>query len=177
MDLRHEAVLMLENRGTVLHAARIVSRILRENNIRGAVIGGIAVFLHGYLRTTRDVNVFVPPPVERFAGAMTTAGATFDAACGEYFLNGVPVQIVSEDLAAPAPGEPIDVDGVTTVSLPDLISLKLHSGTSNVARAQDIAGVVGLIRRHDLSGPFVPKLHKSVRKGFRNLLKALDPPR
>ena len=48
---------MLEKRGAVMETARHVSRILDKAGIEGAVIGGIV--LHGHVRTTKDVDVFV----------------------------------------------------------------------------------------------------------------------
>jgi predicted nucleotidyltransferase len=50
---------MLEKRGAVLETARRVSHLLRDNKINGAIIGGVAVVLHGHVRTTKDVDVFI----------------------------------------------------------------------------------------------------------------------
>jgi hypothetical protein len=173
MDLRHEALLMLENRGTVLDTARKVSRLLKENHISGAIIGGIAVFLHGHVRTTKDVDVLVPQPLSEMGKVLQTAGATFDSDHREYLLDGVPVQLVSDDIAVPAPKESVEIDGVLTIGLADLINLKLHSGMKNVTRAQDIADVIGLIRQRQLTGAFAAKLEKSVRNDFEKLVKAV----
>ena len=167
---------MLENRGTVLETARKVSRILKGHNISGAVIGGIAVFLHGHIRTTRDVDVLVRQPLADMGKALEGAGATFDRERSEYLLDGVPVQLVSAEIAVPPPREPVEIDGVLTVSLVDLINLKLHSGMRNVARAQDLADVIGLIRQRGLTGSLAPKLDKSVRNEFKKLVKAVKGP-
>jgi len=43
MNLRNEAMLMLEKRGAVMETAVKVSRILKKHDIDGAVIGGVAV--------------------------------------------------------------------------------------------------------------------------------------
>lgn len=71
------------------------------------------------------------------------------------------------------PRKLIRVEDVTTVSLADLIQLKLHSGLSSPLRAQDIADVIGLIRRHKLRGDFAAKLDKSVGTEFRRLATAV----
>ena len=55
MDLRHEAMLMLDNRGAVLETARTISRIMREHGVPGAIIGGVAVVLHGHVRGLKPV--------------------------------------------------------------------------------------------------------------------------
>ena len=166
---------MLENRGTVLDTARKVSRLIKLHNINGAVIGGIAVFLHGHIRTTRDVDVLVNQPLVDFGKILSGAGASFDAASKEYTLDGVPVQLVSSDIAVPAPKESVELDGVLTIGLADLINLKLHSGIRNVARAQDLADVIGLIRQRGLTSAFAAKLDKRVRSEFKKLVKAVQP--
>ena len=164
---------MLEKRGTVLDTARTVSRLLRDHNVKGAVIGGIAVVLHGHVRTTKDVDVLVRQPTEDFSRVLTAAGASFDPARREFTLDGVPIHLVPESMAVPSPGEPIELDGVTTLTLPDLINLKLRSGIKNLARAQDIADVVGLIRHHRLTTAFASQIDKPLRAEFRKLVKAV----
>jgi hypothetical protein len=62
MALRDEALLMLDRRGAVLDIARQVSQLMRTAGIPGVVIGGVAVVLHGHVRTTRDIDIFLPPP-------------------------------------------------------------------------------------------------------------------
>ena len=56
-NLRDEALLLLDKRGTVLDIAREVSHLMHEVGIPGLVIGGIVVVLHGHVRTTRDVDI------------------------------------------------------------------------------------------------------------------------
>src|SRR5512146_1616649 len=110
MNLRREAILMLENSGAVLETARKVSRLLTEGGVPGAIIGGIAVFLHGYARTTRDVDVLAPGNLAAFGRLLEQAGAKFDRARKEYVLDGVPVHLVAREMAVPAPGEPVEID-------------------------------------------------------------------
>jgi hypothetical protein len=66
-----------------------------------------------------------------------------------------------------------EIEGITTVSLADLIEMKLRSGTENLLRAQDLADVIGLIRRHQLSGEFARHLSKELRPEFRKLARAI----
>jgi hypothetical protein len=68
----------------------------------------------------------------------------------------------------------MEIEQVLTVSLPDLINLKLRSGLKHVTRAQDLADVIGLIRAHHLRGDFAGKLEKSLRPEFRKLVKAVQ---
>jgi hypothetical protein len=85
---------MLDRRGAVLDIARQVSQLMRTAGIPGVVIGGVAVVLHGHVRTTRDIDIFLPPPLEPFAELLTAHGYTFDRARKEFVKQGVPVQLV-----------------------------------------------------------------------------------
>jgi hypothetical protein len=173
MDLRREALLMLENSGTVLDTARVVSRLLRQAKIKGAVIGGIAVVLHGHVRTTRDVDVLMWQPLEDFARVLGESGATHDREEREFLLEGVPVHLVPEEMGGGAVNTE-EIEGVLTIGLADLVEMKLRSGMKNLARAQDLADVVGLIRARKLGSAFAAKLDKNVRPEFRKLVKAVE---
>src|SRR3954468_16989039 len=141
MDLRNEAMLMLDKRGAVMETARTISRVLREHKIRGAVIGGVAVVLHGHVRTTKDVDVLIQQPLEPLREILTAEGFDLDSAKREFLLDAVPVHLVPQDMVTPSPTQFIEIEQITTLRLADLISIKLHSGTKNIARAQDLADV------------------------------------
>jgi hypothetical protein len=173
VHLRDEALLMLGGKGAILDVARRVSRVLESYNSQGAVIGGVAVVLHGHVRTTTDVDVFVPEPLQGFAEELRAAGFTFNPKHREFSHSGVPVHLVSPQQAPLAPTEIIDIDEVRTVSLADLINMKLHTGTRNVLRAQDLADVIGLIRHHQLGSEFARHIDKPLRNEFRKLARAV----
>lgn len=164
---------MLEKRGAVLETARKVSRILEEADIAGAVIGGVAVVLHGHVRTTRDVDVFVRGDLEECKAPFVDAGMVFDAKDREFVCDGVPVHLVPEKMVEPAPRRFTTIEGVTTVRLGDLISIKLRSGVGNVLRSQDVADVIGLIRARDLGHSFARMVDRSVRAEFKKLVDAV----
>ena len=164
---------MLEKRGAVMETARHVSRILDKAGIEGAVIGGIAVVLHGHVRTTKDVDVFVRGPLENCRTAFEEAGIAYDAKGREFVSEGVPVHLVPEAMVAPAPRQFTEIEGVTTVRLADLINMKLKSGMANLARAQDIADVIGLIGVHKLGHSFARTLDRNVRGDFKKLVDAV----
>ncbi len=94
---------MLEGKGVILEVARTVSRVLEASEIPGAVIGGVEVVLHGHVRTTMDVDVWVPDALTRIAGQLQQSGY--------------------------APLDLLEIQEILTVSLADLINLKLASGT------------------------------------------------
>ncbi len=68
--IRDEALLLLEGRGAILEVAREVARLMRDAGVEGAVIGGVAVVLHGYVRTTVDVDVLVPKEAKPLADSL-----------------------------------------------------------------------------------------------------------
>ena len=164
---------MLEKRGAVLETARVVSRVLREHRVRGAVIGGVAVVLHGHVRTTKDVDVLIQQPLEPLRAMLESSGFEFDPVHREFRYEGVPVHLVGQDMVTPAPTQFVELENVTTLRLADLISMKLHSGTKRLVRAQDLADVIGLIRHHNLTSAFASQIDKPMRGQFRKLVKAV----
>ncbi len=174
MDLRDEALSLLDKRGTILDIAREVSTLMRDADIAGVVIGGVAVVLHGYIRTTNDVDVLIHPPLEPFADLLTANGFSLDEKEKQFIKQGVALHLVLPDQVKQSVSETVEIDGVTTVSLADLIEIKLQSGSENLLRAQDLADVIGLIRHHQLTGGFARHLEKSLRPAFRKLVRLIE---
>ncbi|MBI5863204.1 MAG: hypothetical protein HZB38_01570 [Planctomycetes bacterium] len=164
---------MLHGDSKILEVARDASRVLRETRIDGAVIGGVAVVLHGYVRTTIDVDVFVPERAADFAAAITREGFRFDRSRREFVKGDVPIHIVTLDQLGSPPLRRKTIDNVLTVSLGDLITMKLRSGSRSVLRSIDLADVIGLIRAHRLTSTFAGRIDKSVRAEFRTLVRAV----
>jgi hypothetical protein len=177
VNLRHEALLMLDRRGALLDIAREVSHFMRTAGISGVVIGGVAVVLHGYVRTTKEIDIFLLPPLEPLADLLTANGYTFDPDRRESVKQGVPVQPVLPEQVGELSTAAVDSEGVTTVTLTDLINMKLRSGSTNPLRAQDLADVIGLIRQHQLPGGFARHLNKSLRPAFRKLVRLIQQER
>lgn len=168
-----EALLVLEGRGAVLGAAREVSALLRPDE-RAAVVGGIAVVLHGHIRTTRDVDVYVETDPADLAERLTDLGFSFDPVRREFVRDGIPVHLVRPEQVPDQPGTFVEIDGIRTVSLADLISMKLRSGSRNTLRAQDLADVIGLMRHHGLTSSYASRLPSDLRTEFRKLARALE---
>ncbi|MEX2214817.1 MAG: DUF6036 family nucleotidyltransferase [Phycisphaeraceae bacterium] len=157
----------------ILDLAREVSALIIGHGIDAAVIGGVAVVLHGHLRTTLDVDVYTTQSKE-LAAALEAAGFVFNAKDRQFEKGGIPVQLVTPSHVVDPPTHLQDISGVRTVSLADLISIKLRSGSENVLRAQDLADVIALMRHHALDGEFVPRISKDLRPVFRKLLRAIQ---
>jgi hypothetical protein len=163
----------LDKRSSLLDLARELSHWMREGGIPGAVVGGIAVVLHGHVRTTKDIDVFVESALQPLAELLIAKGFTCDSQQKEFVREGVPVHLVTIEQLKQPPRKTVEIEGITTVSLEDLIEIKLRSGSSNVLRAQDLADAIGLIRQHRLTAEFARQLDKSLRPTYRRLIKEM----
>jgi hypothetical protein len=171
--LRKEALLLLDHRGAILDVAREISALMRDAELSGVVIGGIAVVMHGYVRTTLDVEILIGPPLDRIVNLLTSHGFHVNATRQELTKNEVRVQIVPADEAGREAVDAVDIEGITVASLPDLINIKLRSGSTNLLRAQDLGDVIGLARENALSSSFARHLDKELRPAFRKMIRAL----
>ena len=174
VNLDDEALLILDKRGAVLDIAREVSRLMHTAGLPGVVIGGVAVVLHGHVRTTKDIDIFLNPPLQPLADLLTGNGFYFDRVERAFIKQGVPVHLMLPEQVGSAPKEAVEIEGVTTVTPIDLISMKLRSGSTNLLRAQDLADVIGLIRHHRLTSGFARYLDKSLRSPFRKLVHLIQ---
>ncbi|MFH0792439.1 MAG: hypothetical protein V2A74_00240 [bacterium] len=164
---------MLDKRGSILDVAREVSSLLRGAGIRGVVIGGVAVSLHGHVRTTKDVDILTSPPLKPVGDLLTANGFVYDRPGKAFVKHGVPVHLVVPEQAGSAPGDSVEIEGIMTVPLAELINMKLRSGTRDVLRAQDLADVIGLIRHHGLRSDFARRVDKALRPEFRKLVQMI----
>ena len=158
---------------------------LEQEGIPYAVIGGMALNLHGYVRVTRDVDVLMSASgLEKFERVCVGRGYTtaFPGArktfldtetrvpvevitTGEYPGDGKPKPVVFPDPASSS----IEIEGVRVVALPKLIELKLASGLSAGHRLRDLADVQDLIVTLDLPFDLAETLDGSVRDEYRRL--------
>lgn len=165
---------MLDKRGALLDIAREISELMRSASIPGVIIGGVAVVLHGYMRTTNDVDVFLQPPLEPLADLLIANNYAFDQERKEFVKHGVPVHLVLPDQVGALRNDAEEIEGITTVTLVDLINMKLRSGSKNLLRAQDLADVIGLIRYHQLTSGFARYLDKAQRPAFRKIVRMIE---
>lgn len=172
--------------GQIWDVARQCDAALSNAGLAHAIVGGVAVCLHGYQRNTIDVDVLVRrDDTEAVRTALEAAGFEWDTDSREFHSEeNVPVQfLISEEPAGddrsygvtfPDPGAPgvtTEIEGLCVVSLARLIELKLACGLGNLRRThRDLADVVELIAAHNLGRDFARFLHKSLRKEFRALV-------
>jgi hypothetical protein len=163
----------VDPRGTILALARNLSQLMSREGIPGVVLGGIAVVLHGYLSTPVDIEVVVDQLPATLEDLLIAEGFQFDESRREFVRQEVRVRFVPSGLLAKPPRRTVEIEGIVTVSLADLIEMKLERGSRDCLRAQDLADVIGLIRRHDLNGDFAHQIDQSLRPTFRKLVNAI----
>jgi hypothetical protein len=171
-----------------VHAAlrRICGR-LDELNIPYAVVGGMALFQHGFRRFTEDVDILVTRDdlkvvhekltglgyVPLFAGSKnlrdTESGVRI-----EFLLTGdYPGDGKEKPVAFPNPADVGELrDGVRVLNLPSLVELKLASGMTGSDRMKDLADVQELIKVLSLPADLEEQLSPYVRTRYRELWQA-----
>jgi len=175
---------MLENQSLWKTAAH-VHELLTQESLPHAIVGGVAVCLHGYRRNTVDLDLLVNPsdsPLLRIA--LETGGYAFDVAAREFTsASGVAVQFVmagdregpGQEAVFPDPADPYAVmliEDLPVLTLAQLIQSKLACGLGSLRRThKDFADVVELIAIHDLGQSFAKNLHRSVRAEFKALMR------
>lgn len=165
--------------------ARKCHRVLKAAGVPHAVCGGVAVCLHGYQRNTVDVDLIIRSTDSKLVRqTLEDVGLTWNARSREFRSDdGVPVQFLiagdragnGQEVKLPDPGDEESaeiIEGLPALRLSRLIEIKLACGMGDLRRThKDFADVVELIAINDLDGRFAGRLHKSVRKTFRELVR------
>lgn len=172
--------------GPLHRTIRALAERFRAEGIDYALVGGMALGEHGYIRMTDDVDVLLTPAgLERFQqrlvgqgyiAAHPGASRTFRDAetrvrvefliAGEFPGDGKP-----KDVCFPDPGGAAeDVKGIQVLKLPRVVELKLASGMTAPHRLRDLADVQEIIRARNLDENFAAQLDASVRETYLNLL-------
>lgn len=178
-----KAYIMLGN-ATLWETAMLCHKLLEEAEIPHAVIGGVAVCLHGYQRNTVDLDLLIrADDVKTIRRVLSEAGFEWDQRQAEFKTDsGIPIQFlvagdragVDSEVRFPDPADPkiiVELESLPVVSLAKLIESKLACGEGDVRRThKDFADVVELVIKHQLSRSFARFLHKSLRQSFRQLV-------
>lgn len=175
---------MLENESLWQLAERI-DGVLTAAGIDYAIVGGVAVSLHGYRRNTVDLDLLMrPDDSDEFRKALEAAGIAWYPEAKEFrTTEGVAVQVLiageregpGQSATFPDPGDETKIgriEGLPVLTLAELIQSKIACGLGNLRRThKDFADVVELAAIHGLDSSFARFLHKSVRPEFRALVK------
>jgi hypothetical protein len=166
-------------------AAMSCHEILAAARIPHAIVGGVAVCLHGYQRNTVDLDLLIRQQDAQSArSALESSGLVWDDDRKELrTLEGLAVQFllaeeragVGSEVRLPDPADQrtvTELEGLPALSLARLIETKIACGRGSIRRThKDFADVVELIAANQLSSSFARYLHKSVRAEFRELVK------
>lgn len=178
---------MLENQ-SLWELAERVHRLLTDRGIDYAIVGGMAVCLHGYRRNTVGLDLLLRPEFSADARSQFEADRFVWSANDREFRSssGLPIQLVLTG-DKEGPGQPATfpdpsnaevvtrIEGLNVLSLAELIQSKLACGLGDLRRThKDFADVVELIAFHRLDGSFARKLHESVRAEFRELVQRVE---
>ena len=170
------------NKGDVHETLNRVVARLEDAKIPYAVIGGLAVGLHGFTRVTGDVDILTTPEgldavhqkligrgyLPQFPGARkkvrdTQTGIPVDfITSGEYPGDGKPKPVRFPDPTVSA----VEIGGKRVLALERIIDLKLASGLTNPQRLRDLADVQDLIANLHLPLELAEKLDPSVRDTY-----------
>lgn len=159
------AIDMLSDQPHILEVARRLTA-----SIDASVLGGIAVFLHGYRRTTKDLDFYTPDRTVADQ-QLRAAGAVWDVANREHVCDSVRIHTVTPDDAGHIVKKTSVIQGIRVVSLADLIAIKLRCGLGKLGRSKDLADVEELISEIGLDKSFAAKLPKDLRAEFKALVE------
>ncbi len=186
----NESDAYFQERGKVHGTLRRVSQRLTELGIPHAVVGGLALFAHGFRRFTEDVDLLVTTEgLQRIHAELEGRGylPPFDGSkhlrdtetkvkieflkTGQFPGDGLP-----KPIAFPDPEHVAElIDGIPYVKLPTLIELKLASGMTQPDRMKDLTDVLELIKLTNLPAAFVSHLHPFVAAKFSELWHVAHP--
>jgi hypothetical protein len=176
-----EGSMHFEEESAVHRTLKRITRRLDQLGIPYAIVGGMAMFFHGYRRFTDDVDILVTPEglkeihrqldglgyLPPFTGSKhlrdTDSGVRVEfLTTGDYPGDGKP-----KPVAFPDPGEAsVEISGLRFLKLQNLIELKLASGMTNLRRARDLVDVQQLIESLNLPRDFANQLHTYVRDKY-----------
>lgn len=172
---------------TKVHDATLrLARRLKDLKVDYCVLGGNAVYAHGYKRATHDINVLLRPESRaEFAKSLLGRGyrAKFPGSLNKFVdsYDDIPIDIVcsgeylghnQKEVVFPDPvsaSYPWSIGGVDVcfMDLDHLISLKLASYKDRPEdRLKDLVDVRELIRANSLDATFAAKVYPEVRALF-----------
>ncbi len=185
LALLEEASKYYMTRGDVFTTLQNLTRRLGEANIPYALVGGLALAAHGFVRMTQDVDILMTREgLESFKEKFEGRGYVFVFSGAQKTFRDTETQVRIEILVTgdyPGDGKPKPVafpdpsvvyterDGMRIIPIEKLIELKLASGMSAPHRLRDLADVQDLIATLKLPIEFAESLDESVRETFRQL--------
>ncbi len=182
----NEGGLHFEKDSNVFKALRKIAERLNGLGIDYAVVGGLALFQHGFRRFTEDVDILVTPnDLKTIHEKLEGAGYLPPFQNSKHLrdtVNGVKIEFLTtgdfpgdgrkKPVSFPDPSQSnFEADGIRYLNLHKLVELKLASGISSPHRGKDLIDVQELIKILKLPVSFATELNPSVRSKFEELWK------
>jgi hypothetical protein len=177
-----EGSLHFERDNAVHKTLSRIARQLDELGIPYAVVGGMALFFHGFRRFTEDIDILVTrqglQEIHRRlegCGYLVTADKVLrDTDTGvriDFLVAGdYPGDRLPKPVAFPDPvGVSVEMDGMRFLQLPRLLELKLASGMTTPGRLRDLADAQQTIDTLELPRAFADHLHPFVQQKYIEL--------
>lgn len=173
-----------EEHSAVFQTLHKIAERLESLGISYAIVGGMALFRHGFRRFTEDVDILVsrsdlkriheelagrgylPPFAHSKSLRDTESGVRIEfLTTGDFPGDGKP-----KPVAFPDPADVnFEAEGIRYITLPKLVELKLASGMTSLGRLKDLADVLELIKVLRLPADFAQQLDPYVRDKFVEL--------
>ena len=180
----HEASMHFEEKSAVHDSLQRIAARLDDLGIPYVIVGGMAMFAHGFRRFTEGVDLlvtleglksahdrldglgYVPPfpNSKQLRDAETGVRIEF-LVTGQFPGDGKPKPVAFPDPATCG----VDIGGIRYLQLPKLVELKLASGMTNPGRLKDLADVQELIRVLKLPSEYGQQLNPYVLAKFDEL--------
>jgi len=187
-----EGGMFFQNESEVQKSLSRITGRLHDLSIDYAVVGGMALFLHGYRRFTEGVDLLVTPDgLVKVHAALegsgyrppfpnsknlrdTENGVRIEfLVTGEYPGDGKPKPVAFPDPSTAATPK----DNMALLNLTRLIELKLASGLTSTDRLKDLADVQELIKILALPKAYATQLDASVREQYSALWQGVETAR
>ena len=171
--------LFFENKCEVQHSLRRLAPRLNALGTNYAVVGGMALYLHGFRRYTENINLLITREgLAALHRALLGSGYRLSQVSKSSIHdteNGVCIKfMVSDDVPNPK-RMAAEQDGVWLLNLAPLLNLKLISGMKGIARLKDISDVQQMIKLLHLPQDFAEQLSPGVRATYEELWQGSQP--
>ena len=185
-----EGGMFFQNESEVQKSLRRITSRLNALGIDYAVVGGMALFLHGFRRFTEDVDILVTREgLQKLHQALEGSGYrplfagsknlrdTENGVHIEFLVSGeFPGDGKAKPVAFPKPEEVAEeVDGVRLLNLAALVELKLASGMTGKGRTKDLGDAEQMIMLFDLPQNFAEGLSSYVQGKYDELWRNVQP--
>ncbi len=178
-----EGSMHFERESAVHKTMQSLAKTLERLQITYAVVGGMALFLHGYRRFTEDGDLLVTADGLKAIHEQLAGRGYLPVYEGSRNLrdtdNGVRIEFLvtgqfpgdgkPKPVAFPLPDAASqEIDGIRCLDVVNLVQLKLASGTGK-GRRKDLGDVQEMIRHLSLPRDLVEQLDESVRAMYLEL--------